>query len=504
MGTQLAPTMRRPRTLVAALVFLGMAVAVVSSLGAPLIPRIAAADHVSLSDAQWSLTITLLVGAVATPTMGRLGDGPRRRAVILGAAAVMLAGSVLAALPLGFGSLIAGRALQGVGAGLTPLAIATARDCLPPDRSRPAVALLSITTVAGAGLGYPLTGLIAQSLGLHAAFWFGAAVSAAALAGAAYALPPTRHLTPHPLDVLGAVLFGAALAGLLLVLGEGGAWGWTSPRLLGLTAASLAALAWWTVHELRTAHPLVDLRLVKDRTVLTADVTILIAGIGMYLLMSLVTRFAQTPATAGYGFGASVAVTGLILLPFSAASIASSKVVPVLTRHTSTRLVLPLGCAVALVSMLSFAFAHSGLWELFLAMGIAGLGVGCTFAVIPGLVVGSVPARETGSAISFNQVLRCVGYSTGSALSATVLQAHTSAGHTLPSGDGYLIAALIGCAIWATAMMVAIVLPRRRGVVTDTRTRDEEPMVEESSRDAAAAEAGALAPRPVPGDRSAR
>ncbi len=92
MGTQLAPAMRRPRTLVAALVFLGMAVAVVSSLGAPLIPRIAAADHVSLSDAQWSLTITLLVGAVATPTMGRLGDGPRRRAVILGAAAVMPAG----------------------------------------------------------------------------------------------------------------------------------------------------------------------------------------------------------------------------------------------------------------------------------------------------------------------------------------------------------------------------------------------------------------------------
>ncbi|MEU2870458.1 MFS transporter [Streptomyces olivoreticuli] len=318
------------------------------------------------------------------------------------------------------------------------------------------------------------------------------------------ALPPTRHLTPRPLDVLGAVLFGAALAGLLLVVSEGGAWGWTSPRLLGLTAASLASLAWWTVHELRTAHPLVDLRLVKDRTVLTADVTILIAGIGIYLLMSLVTRFAQTPATAGYGFGASVAVTGLILLPFSVASIASSKVVPVLTRHTSTRLVLPLGCAVALVSMLSFAFAHSGLWELFLAMGIAGLGVGCTFAVIPGIVVGSVPARETGSAISFNQVLRCVGYSTGSALSATVLQAHTSAGHTLPSGDGYLIAALIGCAIWVAAMMVAIVLPRRRGVVADTPTSDEERlMAEERICDAATAEDEAPARRPFPGERTA-
>jgi hypothetical protein len=59
-------------------------------------------DHVSLTDAQWSLTITLLVGSVATPVMGRLGDGPHRRGVVLGAIHLVLAGSVLAALPLGF------------------------------------------------------------------------------------------------------------------------------------------------------------------------------------------------------------------------------------------------------------------------------------------------------------------------------------------------------------------------------------------------------------------
>jgi hypothetical protein len=66
-------------------------------------------DHVSLTDAQWSLTITLLVGSVATPVMGRLGDGPHRRGVVLGAIHLVLAGSVLAALPLGFGLLVAGR-----------------------------------------------------------------------------------------------------------------------------------------------------------------------------------------------------------------------------------------------------------------------------------------------------------------------------------------------------------------------------------------------------------
>jgi len=263
------------RALVPVLVFVGMVVAVVSSLGAPLVPTIAAVERVTLSSAQWSLTITLLVGALATPTMGRLGDGPRRRTVILLGLGTVVVGSVLAALPAGFSVLLLGRALQGVGLGLTPLAIATARDALPAERARPAVALLSITTVAGVGLGYPLTGIIAQTLGIHAAFWSGAGVSALALILASIVVPSSATRPSIPLDAPGAVLLGAALAALLLGLSEGEHWGWTSGRLLALLVGAVLLLAAWVKHELRTAHPLVELRLVRQRSVLTADVTAL-------------------------------------------------------------------------------------------------------------------------------------------------------------------------------------------------------------------------------------
>lgn len=451
----------RQRALVPVLVFLGTVVAVISSLGAPMVPTIAAVDHVSLADAQWSLTVTMLVGAVATPVMGRLGDGPHRRTVMLAAAATVLAGSVLAALPLGFPALMAGRALQGVGLGLTPLAIATARDSVPGERSRSALAVLSLTTVAGVGLGYPLTGLIAQSLGVHAAFWFGAAISAAALTAGILVLPPTTHRPARPLDLLGACLLGTGLGGLLLALSEGEVLGWTSPALLALAAASALLLLWWVRHELRTPHPLVDLRSLRNPVVLTADVAGLVAGIGMYLLMSLVTRFVQTPASAGYGFGATVTVAGLALLPFSAASILTSRIASRLARRTGTAAILPIGCAVSLLATLAFLSGRDRLWEPFAVMGLAGLGVGLTFAVMPGLIVGAVPAHETGSAISFNQVLRYVGYSTGSALSGAVLQAHTPVGHALPTGDAYTAAALIGCAVWAVVGAATIVLPRR-------------------------------------------
>src|SRR3954451_19820854 len=184
-------TASTPRALVPVLIFVGTVVAVISSLGAPLVPAIARTMGTSLPDAQWSLTVTLLVGAVATPVVGRLGDGPHRRRVVLVVLGVVTLGGVLAALPLGLGWLILGRALQGFGLGLTPLAIATARDALSGERARSTAAALSITTAAGLGLGYPLTGAIAELGGVHSAFWFGAAVTAVALAAAAVVFPPS-------------------------------------------------------------------------------------------------------------------------------------------------------------------------------------------------------------------------------------------------------------------------------------------------------------------------
>ena len=464
------PTLRE-RSLIPVLIFLGMVVAIVSSLGAPLIPTIALTDHVSLATAQWSLTVTLLAGAVATPVMGRLADGPRRREVVLVVLGVVLAGSVLAALPLGFGLLVAGRALQGVGLGLTSLAIAVARDHVPVERARSAVALLSVTTVAGVGLGYPLTGLIATRFDVHAGFWFGAAVSALALALAALVVPCSAGRPSHPLDVTGAVLLAAGLSALLLGLSEAEQWGWTSLRLAGALVAAVVLLVVWVRHELRVEHPLVQLGLLRVRAVMTADVTGLLAGIGMYLLLSLMTRFVQTPASAGYGFGASVVVAGLVLLPFSVGSVVGSRVAPLVGRRWGIDRMLPFGCAIFLVAMTTFLLERSTLAACLVVMGLAGLGVGCTFAAMPGLVMRAVPVSETGSAISVNQVLRTVGYSMGSALSGTVLEGFTPRGQALPTGGGYAACALLGIGIWVVTGVVSFLLPGRPGRADDEQAR---------------------------------
>jgi|tagenome__1003787_1003787.scaffolds.fasta_scaffold20985391_6 MFS family permease len=466
------PTARRPRALVHVLIFVGTVVAVISSLGAPLVPAIASAMGTSLPSAQWALTVTLLVGAVATPVIGRLGDGPHRRRVILAVLAVVTVGGALAALPLSLGWLIAGRGLQGFGLGLTPLAIATAREALQGERSRSTIAALSITVVAGVGLGYPLAGLVAELGGVHAAFWAGAGVSLAALIASAAVLPPSAIAASRPLDVVGALLLGGGLVALLLALGYGEVWGWTSPLLGALLGGSAVALIAWAFWELRTPSPLVDLRLARGRLAGSAHSAALLVGLSNYLLLASVPVLAQAPVADRAGFGASIVVAGLALLPFSLASVLAGRLARLLADRAGPYAVLPVAALVQGAAFVLFALARSDLWQVFLVMAVAGLGVGAAFAAFPALLVSAVPASETGSAMSLNQVLRYTGFAVGSALTATVLTAATPDGARAPAASGYTTIAIIGLAVCLTTAVVTRLLAPRRRPAGPTQTDD--------------------------------
>jgi MFS family permease len=481
---------RRGRALVPVLIYVGLLVAVVSSLGAPLIPTIATDYAVSLGTAQWSLTITLLVGAVLSPVVGRLGDGPRRLQVLLAALAVLVTGSVLAALPTNvFALLIAGRAMQGVGLALLPLAMSVARDHLEPQRARSTMATLSVTAVVGVGLGYPLSGLIAEHLSFHAGFWMAAGLGTIAMILVALVCPPSTHRPSQHFDLPGATLLGLVLAGLLVAISEAEVWGWLSGRLWGLIAASIALLGVWIRHELRSHAPLVDLRILRNSTVVTANVTGLIAGVGMYMMVSMIIRYVQTPTSISYGLGASVVVAGLVLLPISAFSFSSSKLVTFLGKWIPVGRILPLGVLVLGVALILLATSRGSLWEIFVIMGVGGIGIGSSFAVMPRMIVGAVPAGETSSALALNQVLRTIGFSIGSALAATILTAHTAAGQEFPSNEGYTVGAYVGLALCVIAAAACWSLSaRRRPVVASAVQRDPDADLEiEQDVDAAIA-----------------
>ncbi|MFF4301209.1 MFS transporter [Streptomyces sp. NPDC001601] len=245
----------------------------VSSLGAPLVPAIARSTHVSLASARWTLTITVLVAVAVTPVMGRLGDTRHRRSVVLTGLALVTTGSVIAALGTSnFAVLLLGRALQGAGQGLAPMTITAASDSFADERRARVIAALSIANAAGIGLGYPLTGLLAQGLGVSGAYWFGAAITAAALATATAVVPAPRDRPATRVDLLGAVLFAVPVTALLLATSEGEHWGWNSPAVMVLIGVALLVGAGWARYEIRTPQPLVDLGQLRIRPVLSAHI----------------------------------------------------------------------------------------------------------------------------------------------------------------------------------------------------------------------------------------
>jgi predicted MFS family arabinose efflux permease len=250
-------------------------------------------------------------------------------------------------------------------------------------------------------------------------------------------------------------VLGAGIAGLLLVLSEGAGWGWASAATLASGAASAALLAGWAVWELRARHPLIELRLLRRRPVLAANLTVFLIAVGFYPLAPLVVRLAQTPPAAGYGFGAPVVVAAAMLTPFSLASFAASKIAARAVRRTSAELVVAVSCLVLIASALLFLFVRGTYAGIVAAMSLNGFGVGSVYAVNPLQITGGVPAAETGSAISFYQLIRTVAYSIASALSATILIVGTPARHALPASAAYSAAALVSTAVLVAALLVS-------------------------------------------------
>jgi predicted MFS family arabinose efflux permease len=178
--------------------------------------------------------------------------------------------------------------------------------------------------------------------------------------------------------------------------------------------------------------------------VAAANLVMLTGGVGMYLLLSLITRYVQTPAAAGYGFGLDTFQAGLVLVPFSLLGFAAGKLVPRRQNNLSARTLLAASTGIVLAAFALFALAHRHLGGPVIAMGILGFGVGAFSAAMPAVILTATPEAETASAMSVNQVVRSVGFSIGSALGGLILAAHTT--NVFPQETGYTTAAWAGAA----------------------------------------------------------
>lgn len=438
------------------LVLIALLVAGVGSLGAPLITSVATEYGVSLAAAQWTLTVTLLSGAVTAPLVGRWGSGRRRRVVTLVTLAVVTAGSVCTVVPGPFALLVVGRAAQGTGLGLAPLLMATAREALDEHRSTRVIATLSVATTAAIGLGYPLAGLLTDLGGVRVAYAAGLVVTAAAFLIGVRTLPPPRNAPRSPgSDWWGAALLGVSLVAVLIPLGDDDLWSHHVLAPAGLLAVGLALLLLWVRVEWRSTSPLVDLRALRHPEVARANLAMFVGGAAMYLLLSLATRYAQTPSAVGYGFGLDTFEAGLVLVPFSAAGFAAGRVAARVIGRLGARWTVAASTGLVTLGFVVFAFGRAAVAGPVLAVTVLGAAVGSISAAMPAMILAVTPSEETAGAMSVNQVVRSVGFSLGSALGGFILSTQVMA-NGFPEQGGYLVASVVGGVLAvAAAVLVA-------------------------------------------------
>jgi EmrB/QacA subfamily drug resistance transporter len=464
----------------AVLAISALAYALSQTMVAPALPEIQRELHTSATSVTWVLTVYLLTASIATPVIGRLGDMYGKERMLLLTLVAFGAGSLVAALSHSIAVLVAGRAIQGAGGAVFPLAFGIIRDEFPREKVASGIGLISATFGIGGGGGLVLAGVITDHLGYEWIFWLALVAVAIAIVATHFFVPESPVKAPAKIDWAGTALLSLGLGSLLLAVSEGNNWGWTSALTIGLIAAALAVLAVWTLVERRVLQPLVDMRMMQRRGVWTTNLTAFLVGFGMFSSFVLIPQFVETPLSTGFGFGASVTAAGLFLLPSTMVMLFAGPGSGLLGHRYGSRVPLLMGTPLAALAFGFLAVAHSEHWQVYVASALMGAGIGLSFAAMANLIVEAVRPDETGVATGMNTIMRTIGGAIGGQLAASLVAGHVAAGTGLPAETGYTQAFALSALAMLLAFAATLAIPGRRATAAVaarvSRDLDEQPV----------------------------
>ena len=209
------------------------------------------------------------------------------------------------------------------------------------------------------------------------------------------------------------MLLSAWLVALLVALSQAPVWGWGSGRVIGLLVVAVVVGGGWVVAEMRSAVPLIDMRMMRLPAVWTTNVVALLVGLGMYATFAFLPELLQTPT----GVRLRLRREHHAVRPDPAAASVTMFVARPVQRQLTARFggkaLVTVGSVIGALSMAMLAFAHEHRWEVYLASAVMGAGIGLVFSAMAALVVAAVPAEQTGVASGMNANIRTIGGSIG-------------------------------------------------------------------------------------------
>ena len=455
--------MPRQGAIVAVLAIAGLASSFMFTLVVPIQSKLPELLDASREDTAWVVTSTLLAAAIITPISGRLGDMYGKRRIVLVLLALLVVGSVIAALSPGIVGIIVGRTLQGAVVGVVPLGISILRDVLHENRVDTAIALISATLGVGGALGLPISAFITERSDWHVLFWVAAGLGAVVFVLVLWIVPVSVLRTAGRFDFIGAAGLSLGLLGILLAVSRGNEWGWGSPPVLALGIGGLVVLLAWGWFELRIAEPLLDLRVAARRPVLLTNIASVAMGFSLFTSNVVYPQMLELPVATG-GFGLSLLAASFVVMPAGVVMMVLSPFSGRLARTIGPKLLLVLG-AISLILAYGFTLLFSSeVWQLVVANFLIGAGIGFGYAAMPMLIMRSVPQSETGASNGLNALFRSLGTSTAAAVVGAVLATYTidAGGMPVPSPVAFQLSFVLGGAAAVVALVVALFIPRHR------------------------------------------
>ena len=364
----------------------------------------------------WVMTAYILASTVMMPIYGKMSDLIGRKAPLIAAILLFVAGSVLGALAPDMGWLIAGRVVQGLGGGgLIILSQAIIADVIPARERGKYMgvigAVFAVSSVAGPLLG----GWLTEGVGWRWTFWMNVPLGLVALIAAIVLLHLPKGTTSKPkIDVGGMMTLAAATGCLVLVASWGGnGYAWNSPVIIGLSIATVVLAALFILIERRAVEPIIPPALFRQRNFNLTTAAGLLIGITMFGAIGYLPTLLQMT------FGADPTLAGLLMVPMMGAMLVSSLLSGwLVSRYGRYKWMPVLGAALITVALflLGVLTPETPLWLFCLYLGLMGMGLGLNMQILVLIVQNSFPNRVVGTATAANNFFRQIGASLGSAV----------------------------------------------------------------------------------------
>lgn len=395
-------------------------------------PRLSEVFHVGADLVGWVTISYLLVLSSFLLSFGRLGDMFGYRRMFLAGNALFTIASAVCGMAWGIGPLIAFRAIQAIGAGMTmALSPAIITATFPPRERGRALGLMGMVVALGLAIGPSLGGTLLDLWGWRAIFFINLPIGIAAHIACYKTLPEKEKLEKQKFDWPGAFLALISLASLLFFTSRGQHYGW-SGLIMATGVVALVAGILFIKQELRTSQPMLELSLFRSHAFTAGNVAALFHFMTQYIIVFITPFYLQQqlgfPASKVGATMTAFPLTVLIAAPLSGA----------LSDKIGNRILSAAGAVFCALGALSLSFAGPDFspFDIAWRLSLFGLGTGMFQSPNNSAIMGAVPKNRLGIAGGVLSTTRNVGMVLGIAAGSAVLvvrqAAYLQAGSPLP------------------------------------------------------------------------